>query len=179
MTTTRTHMNPEREDFYSALNDFLSKIAPQPEPQRGAPLPSFLDEPEDSLFNPPLEWYRPGEQPGGWNTIRATFDRALTATEVMEAAGCIGYALRINVAAGRLSLPVLEAADDHKTVLSFSYDSIKSERWMPSVVRAFREAARYIVEGTPRRTTNRAGLGTAGTPLCDGIGPVGVEFHLR
>jgi len=178
MGTTITHTDPEREEFYAALDEFLAKVAPYQEPE--LPHSLLLSTPEeDSLFEPAPEWFKPGEQPAGWNTIRATFDRPLTAAEVVEAAGCIGYALRINIAAGQLSLPVLEVAEEGKTVVSFYYDSTKSQRWMPSVARAFAHAAYYIQKGTPRRSTNRAGLNTAGTPLCEGIGSVGVEFHLR
>lgn len=178
MSTAITHTDPEREEFFAALNEFLTRVAPYQEQElpRDLMLPSHK---EDSLFEPAPEWFKPGEQPAGWNTIRATFDRPLTAAEVMEAAGCIGYALRIFIAAGQLSLPVLEVAEEGKTVVSFFYDSAKSQRWLPSVARAFAQAAHYIQEGTPRRMTNRSGLNTAGTPLCDGIGPVGVEFHLR
>jgi hypothetical protein len=128
---------------------------------------------------PPAGWYVVGGHPGDWYTIRAEFDRVLTAQEIIEASGAIGYALRIYVAGEELSLPTLEVADAGKTVLVFGYDSTKTRRDDPNHEEAFDKARDYIVEGSPVRKTDRAGRGTAGTRLVAGIGAVGVTFYVR
>lgn len=173
MTTTPTNSKPESA-FFAVLGAFLA--SPNPNLERAANLLSLLGGTDSAEEG---GWYVPGTHPGDWDTIRATFDRELSASEILEAAGCIGYALRIYMAGEELSLPTVEEARDRKTVLRFSYDSTKAQRSAPDVAEGLAEAARYIVEGTPVRKTNRAGVGTIGTRLSAGIGPVGVEFRIR
>ena len=123
--------------------------------------------------------------------------------ECWKAAGCIGYALHEFMRARKsplaislsrvsflsddyvtLSEPVIQLERDGKdgftTTLFFDFDSSHSERSEPraAAIDAFEAAAVYIVEGSPVRKTDRAGLNTAGTRLCEGIGAVGVSFSL-
>jgi hypothetical protein len=128
---------------------------------------------------PPFGWDTPQNHGGDWYEIRAEFDRVLTTEEAMQASGAIGYALRENMAGEDLSFPTIELFSAGKTVLSYGYDSTKSRRDDYYACEAFEAAATYIVEGSPVRKTNRAGRGTAGTRLVEGIGPVGVTFYVK
>ena len=128
-------------------------------------------------------WVKPTDHPGDWQEVRATFDRLLTVEEAQEAAGAIGYALRIYFNGEELSDPTylldgLKNGDAH-AVLQFAYDSTKAIRSEPDTAEAFEEALRYIKEGSPVRQTNRAGVKTKGTRLVKGVGPVGVTFEVR
>jgi len=68
---------------------------------------------------------------------------------------------------------------NHGMKLSYYYDSTKSRRDDPDYFEAFEKALLYINEGTPVRTTNRAGIGTKGTRLVEGIGQRKVNIFLR
>ncbi len=111
-----------------------------------------------------------------FTAIRATFDRTLTAAEQVGASAAIGYALRIYVGGGELPLPVVTESG---RVLTFEYDSSDRRRTSPDYAECFAEAARFIQEGSPVRCSNRAGVGTKGTRLAEGIGKVGVTFTVR
>jgi len=112
--------------------------------------------------------------------VRVCIGRHLTADEVARVAGCIGYALRQELAGEDLSDPhVIQSFRAQQTILLFGYDSTKSQRDDPDFEQAFLLALRYIVEGTPVRSTNRAGVGTKGTRLVEGIGKCRVEFAVR
>lgn len=112
--------------------------------------------------------------------IRAVVERYLTPDEITRVAGCVGYALRQELAGEDLSEPhVIQSVRAGQTVLLFGYDSTKSRRDDPDFAEAFRLAARYVAEGTPVRLTNRAGAGTKGTRLVAGLGQVTVRFAVR
>jgi hypothetical protein len=181
MTTTPTLANAENS-FLGALRSFLASPTPTGAADLGNAA-SFLSLTTATSGNvtgaAPDGWWSVAAHPGDWDKVRASFDRTLSAAEIIEAAGCIGYALRIYMAGEELSLPTVEVAEPGKTVLSFFYDSTKARRSEPDAVEAFAEAGRYIVEGTPVRKTNRAGVGTAGTRLSAGIGAVSVEFYVK
>lgn len=124
-------------------------------------------------------WTLPGESTGDWQEIRVEFDRSLVDAEVWQAAGCIGYALRQQLHGEDLSEPYKIKRKGKKTIVRFGYDSTKSRSDDPDFPLAFDLAALYVSDGSPVRTTDRAGRGTAGTRLCEGLGPVSVRFWVR
>lgn len=125
-------------------------------------------------------WMEPGAHPGGWQEIKVEFDRLLCDAEVFRAAGCIGYALRQTLHGESLSEPErIKRKGDGRTIVRFSYDSTKGQADDPSDAEAFALAHRYLNEGSPVRTTDRAGAGTAGTRLCDGLGEITANFWVR
>ncbi|WP_394794901.1 hypothetical protein [Armatimonas sp.] len=126
-------------------------------------------------------WKTPGDHPGSWYEIRAEFDALLTDTQVYQAAGCIGYALRQTLHGESLSEPEkAKRTGDGRTIVRFSYDSTKSQSDDPDDQSAFEIAGQYVREGSPLRTTNRAGANTAGTRLCEGLGAnISAKFWVR
>lgn len=115
-----------------------------------------------------------------WYEIRAIFGRWLTDEEITRAAGALGYALKEVLAGEELSDPdVIRSCRAQQTILLFAYDSTKSRRDDPDADLTFAMAERYIAEGSPLRRTERAGKGTKGTRLVQGIGPVSVQFAVR
>jgi hypothetical protein len=98
----------------------------------------------------------------------------------------LGYALREQLAGEPLSDYRFEVKDKRITVLEYYYDATKSQRDDPDFIEAFRKAEQYILEGTPIRKTDRAGRGTKGTRLVEGVGKtfpkdvnVEIEFYVR
>jgi len=124
----------------------------------------------------------PGALADDFYGVRVVCDRRLDADEVSRVSGCLGYALRCTLAGEDLSDPTvfyLSNAATTFTVLDFGYDATKSRRSDPDFQGAFDLAREMIVAGTPIRATNRAGWGTKGTRLVDGIGPVRLLFYVR
>jgi len=145
------------------------------------------------LENPPAKPYLPPLPHQDWITvdspdafardfyeIRVVIDRYLTHEEARRAAGCLGYALKQELAGEELSEPcVIQSCRAGQTILLLCYDSTKSRRDDPDFDRTFALAESYIAEGSPIRMTNRAGCGTRGTRLVAGIGPCCVQFAVR
>lgn len=112
-----------------------------------------------------------------FDVVAVTVSRRLSSAEVQQVAGCLGYALaRMNGEA--LGDPKSVVKHGECTTLSFFFDSTKCHRNSYSFEEAFADAAQYICEGTPVRRTNRAGAGTAGTRLVEGIGACVVTFEV-
>lgn len=137
-------------------------------------------------YLPPLpvcEWVSvddPNAFLGHFEEIRVILHRHLNSDEIGRVAGCIGYALRQELAGEEMTEPyVIQSVRAGQTILLFGYDSTKSRRDDPDFDRAFELAGRYIVEGSPLRKTDRAGAGTKGTRLVSGIGKCRVEFAVR
>ncbi|GAB4453446.1 MAG: hypothetical protein OHK0029_06280 [Armatimonadaceae bacterium] len=130
---------------------------------------------------PGFEWCRvPGPfVPEDFQEIRLVFDRELSGDELRRASGCLGYALRIYLGGEDLSEPTVVSLPGQPTVALYRYDSTKAIRSEPDIAEAVCVARHYLEEGTPVRTTNRAGEGTRGTRLVDGLGPVRVDFAVR
>lgn len=128
---------------------------------------------------PVLRWLEVSryEGLGDFYRFRAVFDRSLDDLELQRAVGCIGYALR-QVLAGESLDNFRVVARGSKTVVEMDYDSTKSQRDDPDYLEAFDMAALYVREGTPLRKTNRAGWGTQGTRLVEGLG-CGVVFQVE
>jgi hypothetical protein len=116
--------------------------------------------------------------PSCFYEIMMVIDSPLTDEEISRASGCLGYALREVLAGEDLSEPEVTAFP-RSVQLAYHYDSTKSRRDDPDYLSAFEKAARYIEEGTPVRRTNRAGAGTKGTRLVEGIGTRKITFYLR
>ena len=103
-------------------------------------------------------------------TLRVEFSRELTADEISRACGCIGYAFRARIRGEELSDPVvLQNTGRAGTVVELSYDTTKTASDDPDLIAAFDDAATYIELGTPIRKTDRAGKGTKGTRLVEGL----------
>lgn len=117
------------------------------------------------------------ETDGDFYTLGLLIERRLTADEALRAAGCLGYALA-KMNGETLSDPVSLIFTPASTYLTFWFDSTKCHRNSHSFEEAFTEAAAYIEQGTPVRRSNRAGPGTQGTRLIQGIGPVALTLSL-
>ena len=120
----------------------------------------------------------------GFYEIRAVCDRRLAEEEISRMSGCLGYALRSTLAGEDLSDPsIFRLFDDRGscafTVLEYSYDSTKSRRDDPDFALAFDMAQTMIFSGSPMRTTDRAGIGTKGSRLVEGIENCNITFYVR
>ena len=112
--------------------------------------------------------------------IRVTVEKWLTANEIAQVSGALGYALRSTLCGEDLSEPhIIQSHRAGQTVLLFSNDSTKSRRDDPCFHTAFSVAREFVQYGSPIRTTNRAGIGTRGTRLVSGIGAATVRFAVR
>lgn len=130
-----------------------------------------------------LTWEKPEQHPGDWQYIRMELAGSWTIDQVRQAAGALGYALREIIRGEDLGEPERIRFKVHPkrgpvTVARLFYDSTKTRSDDPDTAEAFARAARYIAEGSPIRKTNRAGQGTAGTRLVEGLGEVAVRFKV-
>ena len=142
-------------------------------------------------------WKRVENNYSDFCQIRVRVGRRLSVEDMSRVAGCLGYALRAELAGEDLSEPLevvydseevevshpgsrlVEKRTQWSTTLIFSYDSTKSRRDDPDFLGAFIRAVEYIHNGTPIRKTDRAGVGTKGTSLVKGIGPCEVTFWVQ
>jgi hypothetical protein len=112
-------------------------------------------------------------------------ERRLNEEEISRLSGCLGYALRQTLAGEDLSEPsgfllsTFPADGRQATILEYAYDSTKSRRDDPDYALAFELAQEYVFSGSPIRTTDRAGAGTKGTRLVEGIAPCHLSFFVR
>ena len=104
--------------------------------------------------------------------------RPISDLEISQVSGCIGYALRQVLAGEDLSLPKVHQTGT-RTILEFGYDSTKSQRDDPNFEGAFWLAKEYVSTGTPIRSTNRAGAGTKGTSLVNGVPNLTIGIYLE
>ena len=119
--------------------------------------------------------------------IRVLVERRLNEEEVTRLSGCLGYASRQTLAGEDLSEPsgfllsTFPADGRQATVLEYAYDSTKSRRDDPDYALAFALALaqEYAFAGTPVRSSKRAGAGTKGTRLVEGIAPCHLSFFVR
>lgn len=124
----------------------------------------------------------PGARMGDFSQIRIICDRRLCGKEVCRLSGCLGYALRAMLAGEDLSDPkLLSLSDGERTfsVLEYFYDATKSRRSDPDHEAVFELAREMIFVGTPVRQTSRAGWGTKGTRLVEGIARCNLAFYVR
>lgn len=108
--------------------------------------------------------------------MHLTTTRELDLDDLLNVSGCLGYALREHLRGEDLGDPVIVQSYSsplhHEVVVRYDYNSSTSERTDPAshIVDAFETAKRYIFEGTPVRKTDKAGYGTRGTRLVEGLG---------
>jgi quinol monooxygenase YgiN len=132
------------------------------------------------------QWQKIEDYDDFFYEIRVEISLLFTLDELQQISGCLGYALREQLAGEPLSDYRFEVKDKRITVLEYYYDATKSQRDDPDFIEAFRKAEQYILEGTPIRKTDRAGRGTKGTRLVEGVGKtfpkdvnVEIEFYVR
>jgi hypothetical protein len=113
-----------------------------------------------------------------FDTVAVRVGRVLTDAEVSQVSGCLGYALRVEIAGEDLSDPVMIVRTYGETYLTYWYDSTKGARSSRDGQAALELAAQLIVEGSPLRKSNRSGPNTIGTRLVQGIGPVALTFYV-
>lgn len=119
--------------------------------------------------------------------LRVLCDRRLDDAQVSRLAGCLGYALQAVLNGPELSAPVVARVEPPAgsgiraafTLAEFAYDARLSGRTAPDYAEAFAKAREYVQNGTPVRTTNKAGDGTQGTRLVEGLGTVNLSFYAR
>ena len=114
-------------------------------------------------------------------SLRVEFSRQLTPDEISSVSKAIGYAFRARIRGEEISEPtVLQNTGRNGTVLEFSYDTTKTRSDDPDLIAAFDEAATYIELGSPIRKTDRAGKGTKGTRLVEGLNDdTKVRFYVK
>jgi len=155
----------------------------------------YIQDAASSQTRPSAEPCTETDRNGVWNSVecenafaadfgevRVLVDRILSAGFVRRLSGCLGPALRQQLCGEDLSDPTitqLRAGGVGQTVLEYGYDSTKSRRDDPDFDGAFTLATQYVREGSPFRRTDRAGWGTRGTRLVEGIGVGGVTFAVR
>lgn len=105
--------------------------------------------------------------------LTVVIDRTLTTDEVERVSGCLGYALAKMNGESLYFAPEITIKAGQTTITHF-WDSTKAHRSSWSIEEALEEAARFIIEGTPVRRTNRSG--PIGTRLVEGIGPCHITF---
>lgn len=112
---------------------------------------------------------------GNFRYVFVTADRDVDDEDAARMWACIGYAFRAQLRnPDGLSQFVRLDADRFVAY----YDSSRATGgWRERLHDALQDASDYIREGTPVRQSNRAGPGTRGTRLCDGVGELEVAFH--
>lgn len=122
-----------------------------------------------------------------FTALRVLCDRRLDDGQVQRLAGCLGYAFQATLNGPELSAPTAARVEPPAgsgvraafTLVEFAYDACLSGRTAPDYAEAFAKAREYVQGGTPVRTTNKAGSGTQGTRLVEGLGAVNLSFYVR
>lgn len=130
----------------------------------------------DSVIRFSKRWEAPttGQE---FNCIRITTTRTLTDEESVQVTGALNYAMATYVGVEELTATRVVHGKTY-SIMEFDTDSRERRRTAPDYSEAFREAERFIREGSPVRKTNRAGVGTEGTRLCEGIGEIGLKVEV-
>jgi hypothetical protein len=126
------------------------------------------------------EWTPLVDFPDFFSNIRIELSHLniLTKQGIETVSGCVGYACRQVVRGEQLSDPEIIENKHGVTILEYYYDTTKTASDDPDFLELDRLIRLYIMEGTPIRNTNKAGAGTKGTRLVDGIGPVIKEIKI-
>ncbi len=156
---------------------------PVPDVPVGAPVP--VEHPAvqggavfDSVSVDDQVFYRRQDKvyPGEPYAIRLQANRPLTDDEARHVAGAMGYAYRATVAGEPLGMP------ERDTPYSFvvSADTTKSPRDdLGMALEAFEDMMPTMIdEGSSVRKTDRAGAGTKGTRLIEGMREPGLTFEV-
>lgn len=97
--------------------------------------------------------------------LRIRVPRILDDEEVMNAAGCVGYAVKQHSGENATGDPYEISRRSGNT-----YFNVDIYRDMEDYSHFFYDVEDYLREGSPKRTTNRSGSGTKGTRLVKGTG---------
>ena len=111
---------------------------------------------------------RPGVSPSEPYAMRFQTDRELTTDEAEQLAGLIGYHYRVTVSGESMEYPRFETP----FAMNIGADTTKSRRDdLGQALHDFEAGLPEIIrDGSPLRTTDRAGAGTKGTRLIEGFG---------
>jgi len=127
---------------------------------------------DDQVFHRRQDKVYPGEP----YAIRLQANRPLTDDEAQQVAGAMGYAYRATVAGEPLGMP------ERDTPYSFvvGADTTKSARDdLGMALEEFEDTLPTMIsEGSPVRKTDRAGAGTKGTRLVEGMHEPGLTFEV-
>lgn len=139
--------------------------------------------------------WRAVTDPTAFNTdfteIRVETSKPLRSDALEMIGQAVGYALKETILGDELVLigveQLPELSNGHivdgggKSVLTYEFDSTSSRRSAPDYSIAFDVADTRIFHGSKVRLTNKAGAGTKGTKLVEGIGPgrCTVAFFVR
>jgi hypothetical protein len=111
-------------------------------------------------------WINDMPDSGEFSRVSVEVEGILDDAEVNRAAGCVGYAFKEYLHGESLGEPEGITRANGRTVFECYYDSTKCHRY--DVYDALCAAEEYILEGTPRRKTDRTG--PVGTRLVEGVG---------
>ncbi len=164
-----------------ALRDSVEDFLNDPKPATFADLVNAANIVLDDANSP---WEDASKYGDHFSEIRVDIELAMDSIpkEAIDSiSGCIGYALKQTIAGESLSEPTSIDETPFFISLEFFYDSTKTQRDDPDFIEAFEQAKAMVIEGTPVRKTDRAGEGTKGTRLVDGLGAVAksVKFFVR
>lgn len=140
--------------------------ASSPEVQSGAVVDTLVAE-NGTVFHRSRYDCGPNEP----SAVRIQANRPLTAAEVEQMGGLVGYALMSTVGG--------EPADDPEQDSPYSFVMRKNTSKGRGSLNRFEGSLNdVIINGSHLRTTNRQGAGTAGTRVVDGIGDDTLEFEI-
>lgn len=117
---------------------------------------------------------REGVYPDTPDAMRFQTDRELTDEDIQRFASLVGYAYRVEVRGEPLSDPVRDSP--YSFVIGTDMTKSQSDDLGMALERFEEALPQLIAEGSPERKTDRAGEGTKGTRLIDGVG-AGIRFE--
>jgi hypothetical protein len=117
--------------------------------------------------------WRSERDAGEFYHVRVTTDRPLDDATARQLFGLIGYAFRANLRGE--SLGALHREGPACWVVAYDITKSRSDDWLAHLDEALADARRFAVEGTPVRTSGRAG--PVGSRLLEGLGPLGLTFE--
>ena len=164
-----------------SLRDRVEEFISDPSPATFAGLVTSANIVLEDANNP---WMRVSKMDNFFDEIRVDIELSvdsLSQDEIDNISGCIGYALKQTIAGESLSDATSIEQTPFAIGIEYFYDATKTQRDDPDFIEAFELAQKMVIEGTPIRSTNRAGEGTKGTRLVNGLGnrAKSVTFYLR
>ena len=122
----------------------------------------------------PITWYAE-HQATEFYHLRVTSDRPLDDETAHQLFGLIAYAFRANLRGESLGTPHRDGPN--RWIVSYDITKSRSDDWLAHLDEALAAARRFAVEGTPVRTSGRAG--PIGSRLIEGIGPIKLTFEFN
>lgn len=119
---------------------------------------------------------RDGVFPGWPDNFRIQANRPLREAEKLKMAGLLGYAYQVQVRGEGLSMP--ESDTPYSFIVGTDTTKTRSDDLGMALERFEESLDDMIQNGSPVRTTNRSGPGTAGTRLVGGFNEPGLTFEL-